>query len=227
MVVPLPVIVHGGLLAHGLRVGQGDADAPVRGGAGGEQHLHRVDGLPHVAAAGAGDVGQGGLVGLHLHMKLPRHIVHRPIYRLPHRCRGQTLELKDGGTAQNRVEHVEIGVLRGGGDQSDLAVLNVLQQGLLLLLVEGLDLVQIEQDAVGGQHGVQLGDDGLDIRRGGGSCVELEQLALGLLGDDVRHGGLPGARGAIENQIGHRAGLDDPPQDGPLAQNMVLAVDLR
>ena len=103
----------------------------------------------------------------------------------------------------------------------------MLQQGLLLLFVERLDLVQIEQYPVGGQHCVQLGDNRLDIRRGGRGGVELEQLALGLFGNDIRHGGLPGAGGAVEDQIWHRAGFNDPPQNGPLAQDMVLAIDFR
>ena len=38
---------------------------------------------------------------------------------------------------------VEIGVFRGRGDQGDLTVLDELQQGLLLLFVEVLNLIQV------------------------------------------------------------------------------------
>ena len=55
----------------------------------------------------------------------------------------------------------------------------ILITGLLLLLVEVLDLVEVEQDAVGGEHGADVGDDGLDIGEGGvGGVDAVEGLSL-------------------------------------------------
>ena len=48
-----------------------------------------------------------------------------------------------------------------------------LEPELLLPLIEGLDLVQVQEYPVGGQEGVQLGDDLLDVRCGGGGGIEL------------------------------------------------------
>ena len=56
-------------------------------------------------------------------------------------------EFKHGAPAEQRVVDVEIGVLGGGGDEGDGAVLDALQQALLLLFVQILYLVQIEQQA--------------------------------------------------------------------------------
>ena len=169
---------------------------------------------------------QGSLVGLHCHLQLLRHIGHGPVHGLPHRSGSEALKLKDGGPAQDCVKHVKIRILRGGRDQRDLAVFNMLQKSLLLLFVEGLNLVQIEQYPVWGQHGVQLRNNRLDVRRGGRRGVELKELSIRLLGDDICHGCLAGPRGTVEDQVRHRAGVDNPAQDSPFAQNMILAVDL-
>ena len=67
---------------------------------------------------------------------------------LQYSLRRELFKLKNRGTAQNRVENAEIGVLRGGGYEGDLAVFYKFQQGLLLALVEILDLIQIEQNSL-------------------------------------------------------------------------------
>ena len=102
----------------------------------------------------------------------------------------------------------------------------MLQQGLLLLFIEGLDLIQVQQHTVGGQEGIQLGNDLLDIGGGGRGGVELIKGPVGLLGNDVGHGGLSRAAGAIEHHVGNVPGVDQAAQNGPLPQNMLLAVDL-
>ena len=99
----------------------------------------------------------------------------------------------------------------------------MLQQTLLLFLVEGLDLVQIEQNAIGRHEGIQLGHDLLDVRRGSGGGVELIEGAVRLLGDDVGDSGLAGAAGTIEDHVGDLAGIDEPPQHGALSQNVLLS----
>ena len=78
----------------------------------------------------------------------------------------------------------------------------MLQQGLLLLLGEVLDLVQVQENPVGGQKGVQLGDNFPDVRRSGRGGVEAAELPLGLLGDDIGHGGLAHPRGAEKIILG-------------------------
>ena len=102
----------------------------------------------------------------------------------------------------------------------------MLQQALLLFFVEGLDLVEIEQDAVGRHEGVQLGDDVLDVRRGGGGGVELVEGTLGGIGDDVGDGGLSRAAGAVEDQIGDLPRLNHAAEHFALTEDLLLAEHL-
>ena len=53
--------------------------------------------------------------------------------------------------------------------------------------------------------------------------VELMEGAVGLLGDDPGHGGLAHTGGAVKDHVGDVAGLDDPAQELPLPQNLLLA----
>ena len=65
---------------------------------------------------------------------------------------GDLLELKHAGPGQHRPKNGKEGVLGGGGDQGNPPVLHELQQGLLLLLVKILNLVQVEQHPLRGQE---------------------------------------------------------------------------
>ena len=102
----------------------------------------------------------------------------------------------------------------------------MLQQRLLLLFVEGLDLVQVQQHTVGGQEGIQLGYDFLNVRRGGGGGIEFIEGSIGLFGDDVGNGGFAGAAGAVEDHIGNRARGNEAAQHRAFSQNMLLTEDL-
>ena len=135
------------------------------------QELHGVQGLADVAAAAPGDVGGDAVLDEKGFVHFLLLGAEAAEYGALHLLRGDGLDLKDRGAAEDRVVDVEIGVLRGGGDEGDAAVLDVFQQGLLLLFVEILDLVQVEQDAVAADDGVQLLHDGLDVGQGGVGAV--------------------------------------------------------
>ena len=102
----------------------------------------------------------------------------------------------------------------------------MLQQRLLLLFVEGLDLIQVQQNTVGRHEGIQLRHNFLDIRSGGSGGIQLEQRAVGLFGDDIGNGGLTRTAGAIEDHIGYVPGVDETAQHRSLSQYMFLSVDL-
>ena len=222
MLVPLPVIAHGAALGRLGGVRRRDAQTSVHRPGGLVQQLHSVDGLAHVAAAPGGDKprhlllpGQGQGTAAADNVQGPQHGGQRLLRR-------QGLELEHRAAGQQGVVHIEIGILRGGGDEGDLAVFHELQQALLLLLVEILDLVQVQQHPVGGQHGVHVRDDGLHIlqRRGGG--VQVVQGLFRALGNDGGDGGFAGAGGAVEDHVGGGPALDEPPQQGAGAQQVLL-----
>ena len=108
--------------------------------------------------------GKGQLAPLLLDTKAPFHggdgIIHR-----------QRLKFKNRAAGQECVVDIEIRVLCGRGDQGDLAVFQEFQQALLLLLIEILYLIQVQQDTVGGHHGVHIRHDILHILEGCGGGV--------------------------------------------------------
>ena len=140
MLVPLPIIAHSTALGDGFGVGKGN-DAVFRGG---EQQFHRIDGLAHIAPAGGGNVIEHPFFGYERRISARVHDIHRALRRLFYIFGRDSLELKHRRAAEDRVENSEIGVFGGGGNQRDAPVLNKLQEGLLLFLIEILDLVQIQ-----------------------------------------------------------------------------------
>ena len=159
----------------------------------------------------------------HLRLQPLPHEADAPLHGGAHVGGLDGLELEHGGAAEHRVVNIEIGILGGGCDQRDLAVLHELQQGLLLLFVEVLDLVQVEEHPVGGQHGADVLDDVLDVGDGGSCGVQTVQRPVGAPGNDVGHGGLAGARGTVEHQVGDGAAVDNPAQQAVPPQDMALA----
>ena len=117
---------------------------------------------------------------------------------------GERLQGQQQGPGQQRGDHGERRVLRGSGDQDHPAVLDPGQQGVLLGLVEAVDLIQEQHggglvQVPGGQGLVHDPADILDARGDGGQFNEFPARAAG---DDVRQGGLARARRSPED---HRA----------------------
>ena len=139
MLVPLAVIAHGAALGDGPGVLERDGIAL----GGGEQKLHGVDGLAHIAPAGGGNVEEHPVLEREGGIPAGVHDVHGPLGGFRGVLGRNGLELKDGRAAQNRVEHREVGVFGRGGDERDAPVLDEFQKGLLLLFVEVLDLVEV------------------------------------------------------------------------------------
>ena len=101
---------------------------------------------------------------------------------------------------------LERGVLGGGADQRQQALLHGRQQRVLLGLVEAVDLVE-EQHRPAASGSAPVGralDHRTDLRAPGLHRAELLEGAAGALGDDPREGRLAGSRRAVEE---HRVGL--------------------
>ena len=214
LVVPdhgLPAHPHHGVERHAPRFAVRGDGRRQQGG------LGVVDGGAHVAAAGGGDLLDHARFDIQQDVLFLRKDVERPHHGELHVLKAHGLELEDRRAAEHGGVDVKIRVLCGGGDQGDAPVLDILQQDLLLFFVEILDLVQVQQHAAPVVDAVQIGDDGLDVRGGGRGAVELAYFFVGQPGGDLRHRGLSGAGGTVEDQVRQLAGLQD------VAQRLVFA----
>ena len=137
------------------------------------------------------------------------------------------LELKHRAAAQNRVKHVKIRIFCRGCNERNAAVLDELQQGLLLFFVKILNLVQINQRAVRRHQRAQLVKNLFDVRDGRGRCIEPIQLALGLCRDNRGNRRFSHTGRTVKNHVWNVAALDNPAQQTGLSQNMRLANHIR
>ena len=125
---------------------------------------------------------------------------------------------------QQRAVQLERGILRGGPDQDDGAVLHIRQEPVLLGAVEAVDLVDEQQRALarvapgagGVEHPAQVGHAG-EHR---GNLLEHQPAHIGQQAGD---GGLAGARRAPEHQRGQLAGRHHAAERAVRTQQVVLA----
>ena len=118
---------------------------------------------------------------------------------------GKRLEHVDAATREQRGDDLEGGILGGCADEADGAALDVGQEGVLLRLVEAVNLIDEEDGPRVHPGGLRGGDhhllDLLDAAHDGG---ELDESSLGGLGDDLGQGGLAHAGRTPED---HGAGV--------------------
>ena len=131
------------------------------------------------------------------------------------------------GSSNQRIIDVKIRVLGRGGDEGHAAVLDALQQALLLLFVQVLDLVQIQQDAARPRQRADVLEHRLDVAGAAGGAVELVEGHAAVLRNDAGHGGLAGAGGAVEDHVGDAAALDGAAEHPPRSQQMLLPAHIR
>ena len=172
-IVPVPVCPHGAFLRHRLGILHGKLQKPALRAGCGKENLNGIHGFAQVSAAGARNVFQHALFRLSGQSGALFHMIHCPMYRFQRGLLRNLLEFEHSGPAEDGIEHIKIGILRGGSNQRNLAVFNVFQQGLLLLFVKGLNLIQVQQHTVGGHQRIQLAGDLPNVRCGGRGGVEL------------------------------------------------------
>ena len=137
-------------------------------------------------------------------------------------------ELEDARPADERRVHLEVGVVRGGADQHDGAVLHPGQERILLSLVPAVHLVHEEDGApavqlpplVGRRRGLA------DVLHPGEHGVQALEVAPRGVRDDPGEGGLPRARRPVEDERGQLVRLDRAAQQAPGAEDVVLAHEL-
>ena len=165
-------------------------------------NLQGVVGHPGVSIGEVGDDAQVGVLDLDRvgpHPTLP--VPQRPPKQLNHLLGRQRFQLVDLATGKQGGIHLEGGILGGGADQDDGPGFDEGEKGILLSLVETVNLVDEQQGPASGtpvpfrllHHRADL----LDSRK---DRAEGDEVHPGALGDDAGQGGLAGTRRAPENQ---------------------------
>ncbi|MEI2776444.1 MAG: hypothetical protein V9G19_10830 [Tetrasphaera sp.] len=133
--------------------------------------------------------------------------------------------MEDAAAADERLVDLEVGVLGGGADKDDRAVLHPGQQRVLLRLVKAMYLVDKEDGALAVEAGafLRLGHGLANLLDAGEHRVERDEVGAGGVGDDPRQCRLARARWAIEDQAAQLVGLDGAAQQPPRADDVLLA----
>ncbi len=116
---------------------------------------------------------------------------------------GERREGVDAAAGEQRGVDLEGGVLGGGADEADGAALDVGKEGVLLGLVEAMDLVDEEDGARAEVRGFfRVDHDLLDLLDAGEDGGELDEGGVRGLGDDLGEGGFADAGRAPEDHGG-------------------------
>ena len=134
------------------------------------------------------------------------------------------LEREDAGAGEERGDDLERRVLGRRADERDGAVLDVGEDGVLLGLVEAVDLVDEEDGAevLGGAYLAGLLDRLPEVGDAGGDGGDADEVRLREAGDEPRERRLAGAGRAPEHHGGHLAGADGALQHVALAEEVAL-----
>ena len=153
----------------------------------------------------------------------PLAVPHRTILKGNQLLHGERLQLEDLGTGDQRAVDREEGVLRGRPDQAYCPALDIGEQGILLRLVEPVDLVDEEQCAPPVPSLDGGSPDGLaDIGHRSLDAAQLDEAALGAGGNEAGQACLPRPGRAIEDDRGEAVGLNGATKELSLAEDMGL-----
>ena len=136
------------------------------------------------------------------------------------------LEHEDLAAGQEGSNHLERRVLRRGADQDDRTRLHGTQQGILLRLVEAVDLVD-EKDRCTGLGKERLGLGGVDdlahFLHAGTDRGKRIEIPLQTARNNPGQGGLSHTGRSPKNEGRQSAGVHHVPQDASGADQMLLA----
>ena len=234
-----PVVAEHALLGRDLDVLEaradmavGVADPLVLGQR--RRALEHVERGPGVAARERDEVLEGVVAERHAAVRPERAgqpallVGERPAHDRADLLVGQGLEPPDAHPREQRRVDLEVGVLRRRADQGDRAVLDVGQQGILLGLVEAMDLVE-EQHAPGAvevQPLLRLGDRGADVGHAGHDRGQRGEVRADLTRQQPRQARLAGPRRPPQQQRRQVAARDAPAERAALADEVRLPDEL-
>ena len=196
---------------------------------GGDGQLQAVEGHPSVAVRHGHEVPHG--LGRQLRAQFAQPSVSVAQGALDDESKLVVLKLpqgEDAGAGEEGCDDLEGGVLRGGADEDDRAVLDVGEDDVLLGLVKAVDLID-EEDGALAVHGAPLPGglgDATEVGHAGGDGGDGLEVGAGEAGDEVRKGGLAGARRPPEQQRGNLVRLDGAAEDPPRPDDVALPYEL-
>ena len=122
---------------------------------------------------------------------------------------GEGVEGVDAAAGEQRRNNLERRVFGGGSDEADGSVLDVGEEGVLLGLVEAVNLID-EEDGAGAEFRRFFGVDHdlLDLLDAGEDGGELDEAGAGDVGDDAGEGGLADSGRSPEDHGGGVVALD-------------------
>ena len=217
------LVVQEGALLEGLfEGGQGDPSHSVgvrlRGG---DSQLQAVEGDARVAVRHGHEVAHG--LGRQLRLQRAQTPVGVAEGALGDEAKLVVLKLPQGedtGPREQGSDDLKGGVLRRRADEDNRAVLDVGEDDVLLGLVEAVDLID-EEDGALGVHGPPLLrclGDAAEVGHAGGDGGDGLEVGAGEAGDEVRKGGLAGARRAPQQQRGDLVRFDGAAEDAARPQ---------
>ena|SRR5437870_120895 len=195
-----------------------------------EDGLERVERAPSISLR-VSDEQVNRLVREAYLSLLPSPLEFRADRPLEHRADvsvGERLQHEHPTPGEQRLRQLETRVLRGGADQRDDPVLDPGEKGVLLALVEAVDLVAEENRPAALVAAPLLGflDDLPHPPHAFGHSRERLEVAVGVVRDEARQRGLAGAGRAPENAGAHIAAADQVAERLPRPEQVLLAQEL-
>jgi len=188
--------------------------------------LQQVEGTPGIPVGGLGEALAQGLGEHHrAGAESPFGVAEGAVDEAPDRGPVEGLEDVHPNAREQGVVEFERGVLGGGADEDEGAVLDEGQEGVLLGLVEAVHLVHEQHRAapVGGLCLLGRLHRPADVLDAGEDGGEGEEAGVGRLGDEARQGGLAGPRRAPEDERVDLPALQGDAQGLALPQQVVLS----
>ena len=250
MLIPLPVITHGGNIDGALDILQGDTGqglivTPIRcdrrrllgrcvlrqdrTGRG----LENGQRLARIRSGHAHDLLTSIIIDDDLAVQSAL-VDDCTIHQCADRIGAQRLKGEQQGSGQERRDHGETRVLRGGGDEGDPAILDAGQQGILLGAREAVNLIDEEHGLLAaGEPAPGIRHDLADVLDPCAHRRQFDEAASAAPGDEIGQGRLPRTRRPPQDNARHtRAALltlghvDEAAQRRPGCEQMILTDDL-
>ena len=150
-----------------------------------------------------------------------------PAQKLTKGVKGQPLQHQNLASRYQRLVDLEGGILGGGSDKNDGAVLDEGQHGVLLCLVEAMDFIDKQQCAKArGTPRTGPFEDLPEIRHTGKHGRYGIECEIDPFGDEPGNGGLAGSRRPPEDHRGKASLGNHATKRTILLQQMVLANDI-